>query len=275
MENAETAIKKAITADTELSKMDISIFPQGSYKSRTNIRQDSDVDICVRLNSTFFPRYPLGKDKSYYGNVDGSVSFYDFKNKVQNALENYFGYGNVNRGNKAFDIKSNSYRVDADVLAAFAYRYYNGDGVDDYIDSTGVAFLTDTGERINNWPHHTYDNGVIKQGNTGERYKKMVRILKNLRNEMQDNQVVASDIPSFLLESLAWNVPDDGFNHDQYKDDVRYVIAHVFNITQTDEKCKNLCEVNDIKLLFGDHQPWTRKQVNDFLDAAWNHIGYK
>src|SRR5947207_2245798 len=59
--NAETAIKKAIAADAKLSQMDISVFAQGSYPSRTNVRLDSDVDICVRYNQAFFVRYPEGK----------------------------------------------------------------------------------------------------------------------------------------------------------------------------------------------------------------------
>src|SRR3989344_8554556 len=86
MENAETAVKKAIKANVTLSSMDISIIPQGSYKSRTNVKNDSDVDICVCLNSTFFPRYPQGKTSGDYGNSKGSISFQEFKKHVQSAL---------------------------------------------------------------------------------------------------------------------------------------------------------------------------------------------
>ena len=63
MRNTENAIKNAIQKDYKLSQMDISVFAQGSYKSRTSIRQDSDVDVCVRLNSIFFERYPKGKTR--------------------------------------------------------------------------------------------------------------------------------------------------------------------------------------------------------------------
>src|SRR5438067_1360953 len=80
MENAETAIRKAIKANVRLASMDVTIIPQGSYKSRTNVCNDSDVDICVCLNSTFFPRYPQGKTREDYGNSAGSVTFGEFKN---------------------------------------------------------------------------------------------------------------------------------------------------------------------------------------------------
>lgn len=275
MENTETVIKSAIQKDPTLSKMDISIFAQGSYKGRTSVKQDSDVDICVRLNSTF-ARYPEGKTREDYGNSEGSISFKDFKDLIEKALKNYFGADQVTRGNKAFDVHSNTYRVDADVLAALAYRYYNGDGEENYIKPVGVAFLTDKGARINNWPKQAYDNGVAKQNATGERYKKMVRVVKRLRNKMQDEKKpAAANIPSFLIESLAWNVPDDGFNHDNYYDDVRYVVADCFNKTLSDERCKNLCEVNDIKYLFHTTQPWTREQAHNFFSAAWDYIGFK
>jgi len=275
MENTENAIKNAIQKDDKLSQMDISIFAQGSYKSRTSVRQDSDVDVCVRLNSTFFTRYPEGKTDSDYGNSEGSTNFADFKNLVETALKNYFGSDTVSRGNKAFDIHSNSYRVDADVLPTFAYRYYNGNGENDYIKPVGVGFLTDMGIRINNWPKQAYDNGVKKQSNTGERYKKMVRIMKKMRNKMQEDGIAeAMDVPSFLIESLVWNVPDNGFNHNDYYDDVKHVIVHYFNKTLKDEECKEMCEVNNIKYLFHPLQPWTREQAHSFFSAAWDYVGF-
>jgi len=275
MENTENAIKKAIHNDERLSSMDILVFAQGSYKARTNVKQDSDVDVCVRLNSPFFARYPEGKTREDYGNIEGSISFAEFKNLVEIALINHFGSDTVSRGNKAFDVHSNSYRVDADVLPALAYRYYNGDGENDYIKPVGVGFLTDRGVRINNWPKQAYNNGVKKQSNTGERYKKMVRIMKKMRNKMQEDDIAAAmDVPSFLIESLVWNVPDNGFNHDDYYDDVRYVIAYCFNKTLKDEECKEMCEVNDIKYLFHSSQPWTREQAHNFFSAAWDYVGF-
>lgn len=275
MENAEAAIRKAIKANVELSEMDISVIPQGSYRSRTNVRQESDVDICVCLNSTFFPRYPEGRSREYYGNLPGTVDFNDFKFLIHFALGEYFGYENINPGSKAFDVHSNSYRVDADVLPAFAYRYYFGDDADDYIQPTGIAFNTNGGNRIINWPYQTYEKGNEKQENTGERYKKMVRILKKLRNKMQEENIrEANDIGSFLIESLVWNVLDEGFNHDNYTDDVRYVIANSFNETLPTGGYAKMHEVNGLKWLFGPHQSWTRERAHSFLSKAWNYIGF-
>jgi len=53
-EHAELAVRKAIDANKRIAGKDIQVFAQGSYRNRTNARQDSDVDICVRCTNTFF-----------------------------------------------------------------------------------------------------------------------------------------------------------------------------------------------------------------------------
>lgn len=275
MENAEVAVRKAIKANSQLAAMDISIIPQGSYKSKTNVKNDSDVDICVRLNSTFFPRYPQGKTKEHYGNIAGSISFGEFKNLVQKALEDYFDTEDVTRGNKAFDVHSNSYRVDADVVPAFAYRYYYDTGYD-WHQPEGICFLADDGTKIINWPHQTYENCKNKQEATGQRYRKVARILKRLRNKMQDENIYAAkDIPSFLIQSMVWSAPDDHFNRDTYHADVRAVLAHCFNETLPNGRHATLCEVNDIKYIYGSHQSCTRDKAHNFFSAAWDYLGFE
>lgn len=271
-ENAETAIRKAIAANKTLADLDITVFAQGSYRARTNVRQDSDVDICVRLNSTFFTTYPEGMSKESFGNIDGSITFADYKNLVQKALTDYFGAESVTRGKKAFDVHANSYRVDADVVPTFTHRYYFKNG--NYI--SGVAFLVDGASRVENWPEQALANGVTKHEATGRRYKRMVRILKRMRNEMQDEKIAAAaNVPSFLIESLVWNVPNSQFGTDSYYEDLRNVIVAAYQATKTDEACKELTEVNGIKYLFHPNQGWTRVQANEFLLACWRYVGYK
>ena len=124
--NAETAVRKAIKASEQLAARDVSVFAQGSYSARTNVRQNSDVDICVRYNATFFTYYPDGMSRETVGNVPGTMAFADFKSMVQKALEDYFGKAGVTRGNKAFEVHANTYRIDADVVPTFEYRRYTG-----------------------------------------------------------------------------------------------------------------------------------------------------
>jgi len=278
-DNAERAIKDAINDDSILSAVTIEVKPQGSYKANTNIRHDSDVDIRACLKSTFFYALPQGTTNrpEDFGIVPVSTSYKDFKNNVENALVNKFGRRSVIRGNKAFDIHENTYRIDADVVAAYEYRWYTGrfnlDGTPHYHE--GVKFFADDGEEIINWPEQTYTNGVTKNIATGRRYKSLVRIIKRLRNEMQEAQIEAAvDIASFLIESLVWNAPDEAFGYETLYEDIKYVLAHCYNHTLDDAKCGEWGEVNELKYLFRASQPWTRQQAHSFLSTAWENIGF-
>lgn len=135
--HAESAVRDAITADGKLSSLGITVFPQGSYRARTNVREDSDVDICVRLNTIAFCDYPPDKTAADYGRVPSDMSFGEYKNLVENALANYLGQSSVTRGDKAFDVHANTYRIDADVVAAFEHRRYFQDGTNRW--HAGVA----------------------------------------------------------------------------------------------------------------------------------------
>ncbi len=276
--NAESAVRDAISNDEELRDEDITVFPQGSYRARTNVRRESDVDICVRYNTTFFPDYPADKTREDFGILPGTMKFDEFKDMVESALVNHFGGSSVKRGNKAFDVHANTYRIDADVVPTFEHRRYTGqyypNGTHYYL--SGVAFDADDGTRIINWPQQNYDNGVAKNERTNRHFKRLVRIVKRLRYKMEDEGAAAAkNIPSFLIECLVWNCPDAAFLHDTYSADTRYVLAHLFNNTRKDEECREWGEENELKYLFRAGQSWTRQQAHDFVSAAWSYIGFE
>ena len=277
-QNAEQMVRDAIDRDPRLSSMEINVFTQGSYRANTNVRQESDVDICVCLKNTFFydfNTYNIQDDPIDYGIYPSSIEFLDFKNWVENALMVKFGGREVSRGNKAFKIHANTYHVDADVVPAFEHRLYIGKDNGTPYYHEGIEFITDQGVRIINWPEQTHQNGVSKNDLTFKRYKKMVRILKRLKNKMENENISqAKNIGSFLISSLVWNVPDNQFGCLTLESDMRNVLAHTFNNTLDDNICKDWGEVNELKYLFGFHQSWTRQQAHDFLSAAWDFIGF-
>jgi len=273
--NAETVICEALNNDPELAKMDILVFAQGSYKARTNVRQDSDVDICIMNRDQVFTQYADGIRQADVGLVDSDYTYAKFKDMVQRALAKRFGTG-VSRGNKAFDIHANSYRLDADVVPAFEHRWYTGhkDYRGNYTYHKGIAFISDNGYRIINWPEQTHENGKDKHERTNKKYKKAIRILKRLRNSMQEKQIsAANDIGSFVIESMIWNVPDGHINTTNYKDMIQNVLAHLYNETKTNEKCAEWGEVSELKYLFKFDEP-KRIKAHNFISAAWDHIGY-
>ena len=81
--------------------------------------------------------------------------------------------------------------------------------------------------------------------------------------------------PSFLTECAIWNVPDSEFGKPTLYESVRSVLVGIWDPTRQDSTCSTWTEVNGMKYLFHLSQPWTRVQLNRFLVAAWNYIGYK
>jgi len=281
-ENAIKAIKDAVRKSLKLQNRSTLVFVQGSYRNRVNVREDSDVDVGVMLYDYFLCRYPDGMKDSDFGNHSVDYSFKQFKDELEDALVAHFGRDSVHRGNKAFDIKENSYRVDADVVPLFEYRHY----WKDKSYRCGVALIPDRGGRIQNYPERLletwpstpqhYENGVSKNSDTGRAFKGVVRILKRLRNEMDDRgHTAASPIPGFLVECMSWNVPDQCFSGSSWDARIQSVIGYLWSNTRSDDLCKEWTEVNNFKYLFHVSQPWSGVQAHAFIDALWDYVGVR
>lgn len=285
MTATESQIREAIRSSSALSSHEIQIAAQGSYYNLTHVPRESDVDIRVVCRDAIFtdltfidPRVstdPAVKAtvRKRLGLSDSPYAYATFRDDVGKALVARFGPAPaVTPGDKAFNVSETRYHVDADVVAALEHRRYRADGSYD----EGVEFVSRKGVHIINWPAQQHRNGVEKNQATGERFKAMVRALKNLRIEMDDESVgAAANISSFLIECLTYNVPNDRFNHATYYDDMKELLRYVYLNTKADEDCHEWREESRLKWLLRGGQPWTRAQVNAFVLAAWNHVGFK
>ena len=278
-ERAIQAIKQAVENSSQLSQRRIKTFAQGSYRNRVNVRQDSDVDVGVLCFDVFLAKYPPGTTRETFGHVGREYSFGQFKNELEDALVAYFGSAAVRRGNKAFDVGDNTYTVEADVAPFFEYRQYRLDGG----FRAGVALIPDRGGRIENYPERLveywptiplhYENGVRKNDRTSKRYKGVARIIKKLRNLMDERAVAeAAPIPGFLIECLVWNAPDSYFARGTWDARVQAVLAYLTANTRSSATCDKWCEVNNIKDLFHPSQKWTRAQAHAFTSKAWDYV---
>ena len=281
-ENAIRAIRKAIDASSQLRGRQIRVFTQGSHRNRVTVRQDSDVDVGVMLHDCFLPQYPDGMNGADFGVLNVGYSFSQFKNELETALVARFGRRAVTRGNKALTVRENTYHLEADVAPFFEFRRYWRDGT----YQAGVALMPDSGTRVQNFPERLldnwprtplhYENGVAKNTTTGRRFKGIVRILKKLRNEMDEaGSGAAKAIPGYLLECLTWNVPDDAFDRHTWDACTQAVLRHLWNSTSDDQYCRSWCEVDNIKHLFCPAQRWTRTLAHTLVDEAWHYIGVR
>ncbi|GLO66102.1 nucleotidyltransferase domain-containing protein [Oceanobacillus kimchii] len=268
-DNAVRMIKDALKHSEDLDTFKIDFIPKGSFHNNTNVRLNSDVDVAVVLRNSFFTDYPSGKDKNDFGNVSSDYKFSTYREDVYRALIKKFGYENVEQGNKSIKIRSNSYRVDADAVPCLEYRRYQTDG--SFL--TGTAFMPrDNSNIVKNFPIQHYENGKNKNIETSRRYKKIVRIVKRIRYNMAQESGTHSNISSFLIECLIWNVPNKFFGHTLLADDVLACFNFLIDNTTKYEQCKDWREVSDLLYLFHSERKYTVFETRKFLIDAKNYL---
>ncbi len=263
------SIKNALEdSNSPLASISKEIYLQGSYRNWTNIYADSDVDIVVQLNKTFH-RDISGlsvEDQRAYLAAHGAAEYLEqqFKSDVRQSLERYFGKPNVTLGRKVFIIKAGDGRFTADVLPALQFRQYNwfiSHGSESYVE--GIRFVDSAGNAIINYPKLHIDNGQTK--NSEERtngwYKPTVRLFKNIRNYLVDkNKIGANIAPSYFVECLVYNAPDNCFGA-SFSQTLRSVVSHLWT------KPFNLftCQNRIVPLFGGSSVQWNTDQATELL----------
>lgn len=244
---------------------DVVLLLQGSYANNTNIRQNSDVDIAVILESTFVSEYRPGVTRENYGFTKSDYKFVTFKDEIQRSMERKFGISTVERKNKSIKVVGNSYRVDGDVVPAFRLRDYREDySFNDENYLRGIEIRPDKGLYIRNYPEVHIKNGKEKNIETSYYYKRYVRIIKKMREIMKDHSITsASKVSSFGLESLLWNVPNSVINSYSI---LRFSFDEILKFLQTNvDLFESYKEANGIKPLFENQMEISeyRQFIND------------
>lgn len=283
---AAEMINQAVRDTQILRGRNFKVYPSGSYRNNTNIKLGSDVDIAIVLTDVFFCTMPHGWSTADVGLVDAvSYGFTEFRDDVGRALRQQFGEA-VQPGPKTFDIAGNTARLPADATPFLAHRHYTGgrnpDGSWEYHEGVELRPTNDRTRRIINWHDHHYDRGVERNHATRRRFKRVTRILKQLREQMKQSsdgniRAAAGPIASFLIECLVYNAPDSCFNRHEgtYYADVQAVITDAYHRTASDSSCAAILEVNERKRLFDREQGWTREQAREFLLRAWQYVGFE
>lgn len=159
-----------------------SVFLQGSYKNDTNVYGDSDVDVVMRLDQTFYEdlSYASEEDARRFraARSDATYTLEQFKRDVTSWLVDQYG-SDVQPGKKAIYVKGSGSRRNADILVCCKHRryaYFRAWGDESYTE--GVSFHTASGDRIDNFPQQHHDNCTKKHQVTGSWFKHTVRTYK-------------------------------------------------------------------------------------------------
>ena len=245
-------------------------YLQGSYANYTNVWDDSDVDVVVQLNSTFFFNdSELGDDdrRRLRGTITPpTYTWEQFRSDTLRALRSYFDPKAVLERNKCFEVLQQSGRRPAHVVPCWQLRYYKS--LTDYI--VGIQFRTNAGVEIRNYPKQHIDNGAAKNKSTHEWYKPTIRMFKNGRTRLVDaREIPASFAPSYFLECLLYNVPDASFG-ESYQKTLYNILTYLNTAKLDDFYCQSR-----VQRLFGN-SPWqlspdSARQFISKLVGLWNN----
>ncbi|WP_276259002.1 nucleotidyltransferase [Haloglomus litoreum] len=270
-----TARKRIVNAlEMDRSPIDddaqVVTFLQGSYKNDTHTYGSSDVDIVVKLESTWLPETSNldSEDQARYDNntSNPSYTYSEFRKDVFNTLKTRFNSPSskpVKWDGKAIEITDGALPVDVDVVPCRDYRVYysypeNGEPDIDH----GMAFRPRYGtEQVINFPKIHYQNGTEKHSN----YKETVRIFKNARDYYNEywKSVFSIDAPSYFIECLICNVPARILRRSSRSNRFVEILDHL----QSD--CNDLTtfdQVSKMEKLFGDsNTQWEISEAETML----------
>lgn len=280
---AADEVRSALSDYTLVPNSVMKVAAQGSKLNNTDTEDDSDVDIRVELHldksqpEEIPPIFVHGQTKLAKGLTDAElglrsvqlpVSTKNFKDHIHQALLEQFGGDNVDRHDKCLKVATGGLTFPTDVVPCLPYRLYVN--ATDY--ESGIAIFPDSGGRVINFPEQHYRNGVAKNEATRTRFKKMVRCLKRMENELCSIGQLSQGLPSFFIESLVYNCPNRLFLDDSYVTTFLDVTLSIFSMLHEDKDISKPVEANGIKTLFCDGQSWTRSQGRKLAALAWYRI---
>ncbi len=230
------------------------VFLQGSYKNDTNLRRDSDVDVVVRLPARLRPQVAaLSGDQLAKSQTHKLIlsRWQLFRGQVLEALRATYGTKTVTSGHKSLKLSKGKIPAKADVVVTLSY-------------GTGIAFYLPKERRwVVSYPKQHQERGLLKEQAVNNRYKSTVRIFKNARNYLiQGHAIKDGAAPSYFIECLLYNIPDDRFTPsfvETYCGIVKYLAAA--NLEQF--KCQN----GVLKLFGTSGDQWDVDEAQIFIQA--------
>jgi len=279
-ERAARMVRDALRSHPALKDRDFELVAVGSYRNNTNVRSSSDVDLAAVLRSAIYNDFPddgsITRESARLG-----IATYElpqFRADISRALREHFGSSDIAPGKVTLTVDEGKARLGADVTPYLGHRRYRRapGGAIQTSDGIETRPSNEPNRRIIQWPELHYAAGVAKNDATNHRYKRIVRILKCLRNELVDSRKSGGDAPSCFLEHAVFNAPNTTFNKQEgtYYEDVKAVLGFLWNAAR-DGSATKFVEVSGMQWLFRKGEKWTPMLLEGYALAAWQHVGFK
>lgn len=273
LQRAERMVKAAVSRHGPFQGLDITVAAKGSYPNKTNVRGDSDVDIMVKLNE---PVHTDGMAEWWFGGPPagyrGPWTKTKLREEVHAALTNHFGWVDADHNLAFYVPEVADSRPSIDVVPCFKWVTYDlAAPGGEYV---GSVVYGRNGKRVINWPELQLANGRTKNTDTNLRYKSVVRVLKNVENDLAAEGVIKA-LPSYFSECLIYNVPDHVLLTGDFDDAVRASLQEVHRQITSLFGPQRMWEPNRMKKVFGAGQKWNEKHARELIENAWHYLGYE
>jgi hypothetical protein len=168
---------------------DIIFEYQGSVSNNTHIKAASDLDLLVILEKS----YPITKENLFF-----------LKNDCHSNIEVRFPKVNIERGAKSLKLTGGSLKRDIDVVPSHWDEMNK--------DKKGIIILDeDKNEKVTNTPfHHNYLLGK-KDSLCNSYYKKSIRLIKNLKVDLENEIGNQINISSYEIVALLYHISNEKF----------------------------------------------------------------
>ncbi len=271
---AQRELRKTLSRSTLLDGRPYEIFGQGSRVNNTYLEHGSDIDLVVMLRGPLELRVEafdeVRKDNSKESHRVDIYGWEEFRDDVLAALRESYS---VSMGRRCANIDSpdSLFGEMVDILVATEYRFYStrpASGIESY--EQGVFFRDLEGRPIVNFPKQHRCNGNEKDIRTGGLFKEIVRTTKRLRRLAErEHMIVEGSAPSYLLECLLYNVPDNVYRTSTRRTAYRNALRWLRWRHREDPKAfdEMLCQ-NSINRLFGaGPDQWGADEAGRIVDV--------
>ena len=250
---AHVPILEALEAHRLLSLFKYEVFLQGSYKNDTNLGGDSDVDVVVRLSSKLKPAlaHLIGEGLEENGSHKFVYQQWNsFRDETLKALRARLGKA-AQSGRKTLKIPKGKIPADADLVVTVSHR-------------EGIGFyLSDERRWVVSFPQQHHARGLRKEKATNKRFKKTIRMFKAARNRLVDKgELKKEDAPSYFIECLLCNVPDDLF-----KPKLAPTYTDIVDWLETANLKDFHCQNGQVALFGPGPEQWPVKKARAFVRA--------
>ena len=161
------------------------VFLQGSYKNDTNLRQDSDVDVVVRLEAKLRPQVTELEGRQLEQHPEHKLAYErwkSFRTQVLKALRATYHADVETPGRKSLKLTKGMIPAKADIVVTLRC-------------GIGLAFYLPDGHRwVVSYPEQHHAKGLRKERGADSRYKRTIRMFKAARNYLIKNDAIGDGI---------------------------------------------------------------------------------